>query len=346
LLLPEQPYELETQVGDNVVSYSSFAQPSGLASDGEWLYVADSEGASIRAVPIGAAHDEKSRVFTVLGTAEFPFARLFEFGDDDGAFDKAKLQHPLDVCFDRERGKLYVADTYNNKVKELDLKARTARTIAGDGTAGSADKPGRFDEPAGLALAGGKLYVADTNNHAIRVIDLAGGHAVSTLEIKGLEPPAAVESVAKPTFPGAKLVEVAAAAVKPADGRVTLSVEIELPEGWKMNPDAPPAYLLETSAGEGASHINAAALGKLVQLSEPRARFDVTVPVADGVAGAETVTLSLTFYYCEKADGLCKVGSAIFNVPLEFAPSAASSSVPLKHKVEQVDLGGELELKP
>jgi hypothetical protein len=346
LLLPPQPYELETQIGDNVVSFSSFAQPSGLASDGEWLYVADSEGASIRALPLGAAAiDPERQVFTVLGTAMVPFGRLFEFGDADGAFERAKLQHPLDVHFHRGRGKLYVADTYNNKIKELDLKTQTVRTIAGDGTAGSADKPGRFDEPAGISAAAGKLYVADTNNHLIRVVDLENG-AVSTLEIKGLEPPAPPEVASKPTFPGATVVDVPAVAVNPADGRVTLSVEIELPEGWKMNPDAPPAYYVESSAEEGKSHVAAEALGKLARLSEPQAKFDVTLPVADGASGSEEITLSATFYYCEKADGICKVGSVIFKVPLDFAPSAAASSVPLKHKVELVDLGGELELTP
>ena len=47
-----------------------------------------------------------------------------------------------------------------------------------------------FDEPAGLAYARDKLYVADTNNHRIRVIDLADGKKISTLEIARLTPPA------------------------------------------------------------------------------------------------------------------------------------------------------------
>ena len=46
-----------------------------------------------------------------------------------------------------------------------------------------------FNEPAGISAAGGKLYVADTNNHAIRVVELAQPYRVSTLEIKGLAPP-------------------------------------------------------------------------------------------------------------------------------------------------------------
>jgi len=51
------------------------------------------------------------------------------------------------------------------------------------------DKPVEFDEPAGITYAGGMLYVADTNNHEIRTIDLDNGYRVSTFVIDGLEPP-------------------------------------------------------------------------------------------------------------------------------------------------------------
>ena len=58
LLLPRTPYSQGTP-GNSI---SSFAQPSGLTSDGKWLFVADSEGSSIRAVPF----DQKKKVWTVV----------------------------------------------------------------------------------------------------------------------------------------------------------------------------------------------------------------------------------------------------------------------------------------
>jgi hypothetical protein len=85
------------------MGFSSFAQPSGLASDGEWLYVADSEGSSVRAVPF----DTTKEVRTLIGTAHLEGGRLFEFGDVDGAPGKALLQHPLDVLY--HDGVIYVA---------------------------------------------------------------------------------------------------------------------------------------------------------------------------------------------------------------------------------------------
>ena len=53
-----------------------------------------------------------------------------------------------------------------------------------DGAGGSA----QFYEPGGLSIANGKLYVADTNNHAIRTVDLSS-RQVGTLTIDGLTPP-------------------------------------------------------------------------------------------------------------------------------------------------------------
>lgn len=172
-LLPPVPYEL---------GFSSFAQPSGLASDGKWLYVADSEGSSIRAVPLAA----NQKVKTVVGTAGLASARLFTFGDRDGEARQVLLQHPLGVtCHD---GLIYVADTYNNKIKAVDAQTGATKTVAGTGAAGASDDQGTLDEPAGLAYAKGRLYIADTNNHRIRIFDLST-QRLSTLEIKGLAPP-------------------------------------------------------------------------------------------------------------------------------------------------------------
>jgi DNA-binding beta-propeller fold protein YncE len=172
-LLPKRPF---------MPGYASFAQPSGLASDGKLLFVADSEGSAIRTVPF----NPDGRVRTLVGT----IGSLFDFGDVDGAVKQARLQHPLGVVF--YDGKLFIADTYNNKVKVLDVEKGTCETLAGSGKVGNEDaedgKDATFNEPGGITAADGKLYVADTNNHAIRVIEVAAPHRVSTLEIVGLAP--------------------------------------------------------------------------------------------------------------------------------------------------------------
>jgi DNA-binding beta-propeller fold protein YncE len=163
---------------DGPLGSSSYAQPSGLALDGDKLYVADSEASAVRSLDLG-----KKTAETVIGYPNIANGRLFTFGDVDGAMGTAKLQHALAIVV--YQGKLLVADTYNHKIKLIDPNTKTATTLFGNGQSGNQDGKGtaaRFNEPGGLALIGDTLYVADTNNHAIRVIDLKTNE-VKTLEI-------------------------------------------------------------------------------------------------------------------------------------------------------------------
>lgn len=109
---------------------------------------------------------------------------LFEFGDRDGGAEAVRLQHPLGIhAFN---GMLYVADTYNHKIKVLSQTTRSCASVVGTGRPGFADgHPGQFYEPGGPWACNGSLWVADTNNHAIRVVDL-GTHDVRTLTLSGL----------------------------------------------------------------------------------------------------------------------------------------------------------------
>jgi sugar lactone lactonase YvrE/thiol-disulfide isomerase/thioredoxin len=150
---------------------ATLAQPSGLATDGEWVYFADSESSAVRAAGLEAG----SKVRRIVGTG------LFDFGDVDGVGDQVRLQHPLGVAYNPVDGLLYVADTYNSKIKTVDPETRRAQRLLGGVEHGLRDgREPLFCEPGGLDLAEGRVYVADTNNHAIRVIEL------STLETSTL----------------------------------------------------------------------------------------------------------------------------------------------------------------
>jgi DNA-binding beta-propeller fold protein YncE len=166
---------------DGPVNTATFAQPSGLAIDANTLFVADAEANVIRAVALPPVN----MVSTIAG------GDLFTFGDADGSGDAARLQHPLGVA--ASGGRVFIADTYNHKIKMLDPASRTVTTFAGTGKPGHADGSGtraQFFEPGGLTIAGKTLYVADTNNHVVRTIDLHT-REVGTLVIDGLTPPAA-----------------------------------------------------------------------------------------------------------------------------------------------------------
>jgi DNA-binding beta-propeller fold protein YncE len=160
---------------DGPLSRAAFAQPSGVTGDGQSLYVADSEISAVRTLP---AVGRRGGVSTVVGEG------LFDFGDEDGAGDRVRLQHALGVTY--HDGRLYVADTYNSKIKVIDPARRSCRTLVGGA---GAPKEARFNEPGGLSVAGDRLYVADTNGHRVRVVDLKT-KAVSTLKLEGVEAPA------------------------------------------------------------------------------------------------------------------------------------------------------------
>ncbi len=306
--LPSAPYE---------TGASSFAQPSGLASDGKVLYVADSEGSSIRAVPF----DTSQPVTTVVGTAWSPTGRLFLYGDVDGQGQEIRLQHALGVV--HHDGKLYVADTYNNKIKVVDPKRGTAVSLVGSLEPGNTDVPPKFDEPAGISYAAGKLYVADTNNHAIRTIDLAKQNQVTTLDIQGLAPPKVESKQAPPSFPGAIPVPLAEARLKPADGKVRLQVDLKLPEGYKINPIAPLRYLVAASGDAGP--IDRTALGNVEQVAEPAASFEIDLPAPS--KGSENLEVAVAYYYCQDgSEGLCKAGSVLFKLPITVADDGQISA--------------------
>ncbi len=325
-LLPPRPYDK---------SYSAFAQPSGLSSDGKSLFVADSEGSAVRVVPLDPSPN--STVSTLIGTPNVPSA-LFNFGDIDGPLRGARMQHCLGVAY--HAGKVYVSDTYNNKIKVIDLGAQKVSTVAGS------DKPGlkdgiqsQFDEPAGISYAAGKLYIADTNNHAIRTLDLKSNE-VATITFAGLAAPTPVATLAapatagkKPTFRKPTLVELPAATVKPVDGIVTLEVKLALPDGWKINALAPTVFYVESMAKEGP--IVRSALNTTGKNEDGKEAFSIPLKLS-GTSGEETLTVSLNYYYCKGGpDGECKFGSVVWTAPIRVDPAATAMSVPLPFTVKE-----------
>ncbi len=143
-----------------------FAQPSGISESMEHLYVADSESSSIRDINMA-----DMSVATIVGNG------LFNFGYLDGDISSAKFQHPLGIC--AEINKIYVADTYNHAIRKIDLLSGIVSTIIAkkseqsfcDYSSNECDTLELY-EPSDVKYAEDKLYIADTNNHLIRVYDM------------------------------------------------------------------------------------------------------------------------------------------------------------------------------
>jgi len=303
--------------------YASFAQPSGLASDGKTLYVADSEGSAIRAVPFS-----DNNVDTIVGASNLPQGRaLFSFGDKDGKAGAVRLQHVLGIA--EHDDELYITDTYNNKIKKINIQNRETTTIAGDGKPGKQDAPAQFDEPAGISYARGHLYVADTNNHAIRVINLKTNQ-VNTLAIRGLTNFQHVDP-AEPHFPNAQRVKLDPIALRPDAGKITLLVDLSLPQGWKLNKLNPIRYQISEEYTVGST--DKRILGDLITLSSVQNPSELKIDVPLSLDSENNkITLSLICYYCrEGAEGLCKVGSVIWSIPVQLSDSVKDSQTVLRH---------------
>ncbi|MGI8968801.1 MAG: alkyl hydroperoxide reductase [Chloroflexota bacterium] len=150
------------------------AQPMGLSLGNDSLYIACAETQAIRGIDL-----HSGEVSTLAGRG------LFDFGDEDGCAQSALLQHPQGLATNGDV--LRIADTYNNKIKVLRVDSGTVDTLAGSGQAGTLDGPGknaRLFEPGGISAGDGMIWIADTNNHLIRTIDVASGH-VRTLQLHG-----------------------------------------------------------------------------------------------------------------------------------------------------------------
>ncbi len=287
---------------------SAFAQPSALATDEKTLFVSDAEANIIRAISLGP----DGKVRTLVG------GNLFDFGDEDGSGNDVRLQHPLGLA--RWNDKLLIADTYNHKIKLLDPAARSVRSFAGTGKPGQSDgaKPS-FYEPGGLAVAGDKLYVADTNNHAIRVVDLKTKET-KTLPIKGLQPPAS-NQVAASSDATPNSEEISLPPQKLRAGEATLLINVELPAGYHLNPTAPQRYKVSIENGAKSLTIN----DQDASRSTKGSPLPIRVPVRASMAGAAEVHASFTFVYCrEDNTGTCRIKTLVWRAPVEVVNDASA----------------------
>jgi DNA-binding beta-propeller fold protein YncE len=147
---------------DGIGTAAQFHTPMGIATDGTNLFVADMLNHAIRKIVIASG-----AVTTLAGTGPTP-------GSTDGPAASASFWYPKGITIDSTKTYLYVADSYNNTVRKIVIATGEVTTVAGSArTPGFSDGAGTaagFNDPEGITAFGGNLYVADTNNHAIREI--------------------------------------------------------------------------------------------------------------------------------------------------------------------------------
>jgi len=294
---------------DGPLLQAGFAQPSGIASNGKTLYVADSESNIIRAIDI-----DSGQVKTLVG------GDLFEFGDVDGTGDDVRLQHPLGLISAGD--KLLIADTYNHKIKQLDPKHERVTSLFGTGKPGQADGGSpSFYEPGGLALAHEKLYIADTNNHAIRVIDLKTKQT-STLRINGLTPPVKnVQALESAVGPNAEEINVTSQRLGLGSNGL-LEIDVELPQGYHLNPLAPQRYKISVDGGNSV-----AVDEKVASRAAKDLKLPLRIPVNTTGVGPANIHAQVTLFYCrEDNTGTCRIKTLVWNMPVEVTSDAKATT--------------------
>ncbi|MGI8919778.1 MAG: thioredoxin-like domain-containing protein [Pyrinomonadaceae bacterium] len=314
---------------DGPLLEAGFAQPSGLATDGKRLFVADSESNIVRAIEFATG-----MVTTLVG------GDLFDFGDVDATGNDVRLQHPLGLLALGD--KVLIADTYNHKIKQLDPETRTVKSLFGGGGSGQADGGvPSFYEPGGLSVANDKLYVADTNNHAIRVVDLKT-KTTATLRIKDLQPPAIAASVMNESDAGPNAEEIGLPSQRVRTGSEgALIIQVDLPAGYHLNPMAPQRY--RVSVEKGFPKLSVFVLGgsgpvvksKETKQTSKSLQLPIRIPFTTSEPGEGELKIQLTLFYCrEDNTGTCRIKTLVWRAPITIVTDpAAQTEIKVSGKV-------------
>ncbi|CAN8072896.1 unnamed protein product [Agarophyton chilense] len=309
---------------------AGWAQPSHLSATSKgWMYVADSESSSVRGIEI---QDRQHPTKTIAGGDGLIAENLFAYGDKEGRGANARFQHPLAVCYDEQRDLIYVADSYNHRIKVIDSTG-FAKVMCGNGKPGMRDGSGKeamFWEPAGLAISpkGDKLYVSDTNNFAIRVVNIEN-NTVSTISFAPGVPQPNEQDIDKPLIPyRRRAVQISC---NPATPRSIVSFAIGLPEKSHFTPGTTSRYQVnlkkekaESGPLDGVTKLNSGSVkqnGNYGSFAVDLSDYLGSLTLSDAIE-VETVT-----YYCTDDDGTCRTEADIFQIPLSNdAPTAEQVS--------------------
>ncbi len=298
-------------IEDGARLLATLAQPSALASDGQNIYFADSESSSLRKVELR----EQGKVETLVGTG------LFSWGDEVGDFDVTQLQHP--VGLESLGDTLYVADTYNHRIKSINLTTGEARYIAGSGNPGLADGYGtisEMNEPSGLSAAGSLLYVADTNNHLIRTLDTVTGKmetlALSNLDVAQLKNIGIADDY----------IELSERQVGP--GKLKIIVKYSLPEGYKFNTGG--TFRFELTVEEGSKFL-IEGLNRY-QANGPEFPLEFLLDVPE--VGSSILRAESTVFYCPmEEESFCLLRDVEFKIPVVANKNESVNEIRLHHSL-------------
>ncbi|XP_076242212.1 NHL repeat-containing protein 2 [Calliopsis andreniformis] len=280
---------------------AGLAQPSGLivAQENKVAFFADSESSSIRSIDL-----KNGRVSAVCGANRNP-TDLHDYGDSDGVQYKVKLQHPLGLAWHPKENVVYVADTYNHKIKRIDATTGCCKTVYGKG---KPDEKFVFDEPGDLAISSNDrsdlLYVADTNNHAVKIIDIKN-ETISTLSL--------TTSSMEMESCNSQNIYTFDTSISDKGGELNVTFNVSFADSdLKLNADAPQKWTVTNLSA--STWIATVKSGKL---SNP-----MSVKVSEG-SGTHEIHVTVDIVACRTSECLPKKLSIVYRV----VQNASASSV-------------------
>ena len=250
---------------------------------------------------------------------------------------QSSLRLPTAVATDGVR--VVVADTNHNRVliwnRIPTINNQPADVVLGQDTFTTAALPGQTPTaksmrgPQGVWIGNGKLYVADTNNHAIRVIDLKTKQT-STLRINGLTPPAkSMEKSASDSGPNSEAINVPSQRLR-TGSKAFLTINVDLPDGYHLNPAAPQRYKVSVDR-ESSIKIESDSAAKVSK----DLKLPLRIPISVLQSGEANIRAQVTLYYCrEDNTGTCRIKTLVWQAPIEISDATdAPTEVKLQGKL-------------
>ena len=252
-----------------------FAQTSGLAVQGDRLWLADSETSALRWIEDGQVH-------TAIGTG------LFDFGLRDGKSGEALLQHPLGVTALPD-GSIAIADTYNGAIRRYDPATELVSTMATG-----------LQEPSGAVVDGNDLLVVESSAHRLTRIPLGASAVPEEFSKATQRPPTdlspgpiTIEVTFRPP-PGQKLDERYGPSTRL---RISSTPDALIHDGTGDSTELTRTLVIDESVGDGVLHI-AVQAASCDEDTENAAchlhRQDWGVPVRITATGPDRLTITLS----------------------------------------------------
>ncbi len=240
---------------DGAFNEATMSRPSGIATDGTRLFFVESEGSAIRSIDVATGQVE-----TLVATG---------------------LRYPQGIEY--RDGMLYATDSYDQKVKVVNLATKAVSDFVGSGRKGSNDGAALaagFYGPAGLTMSGGKLFVADCNNQQVRIVDIAT-QKVSNLQLSNL---GKIAVQTRANFAG-KEMKLPPAKLKSGAGKI--SIALMIPDGYRMLERE--AFFVDFRSSDSKVVAFTAKPSEVV-LNQATGEFEIPV---SGAAGSASVTIDI-----------------------------------------------------